>query len=44
MNVKAKSARTPHALSRSRVTTNSEPIITPNIRSGVTIGAALNRR
>ena len=42
MNVKPNSAGTPHALLRSRVTTNSEPSIAPNISSGVMIGAALN--
>ena len=43
MNVKASSATTPHALSRKRVTTNSDAIIAPNIKSGVMIGAERNR-
>ena len=43
MNVKPNSATTPQLLLRSRVTTNSDPIITPNISSGVMIGAARNR-
>ena len=39
MNVKPSSATTPHALLRSRVTTNSEPSIAANISSGAMIGA-----
>jgi hypothetical protein len=33
MNVNASSATTPHALSRRRVTTNSDASIAPNIRA-----------
>ena len=44
MNVKPNSATTPQALLRSAVTTNSEPIITPNISSGAMIGYAMNTR
>ena len=43
MNVKPKSAITPHPLLRSSVTIHSEPSIAPNISSGVAIGADLNR-
>ena len=41
MNVKPNSATTPQLLLRSAVTTNNEPIITPNMSSGAMIGDAL---
>src|SRR5205823_9722795 len=41
MNVKPKSAATPHALLRRSVTTHNDPIMTASIRSGVMIGEVL---
>ena len=40
MNVKPNTATTPQPVLRSAATTNSEPIIAPNIRSGAMMGEA----